>query len=74
MTVDSPNKYEWVEDPPEVVLCIVCEKVARDPYQHGGQAGCGKVLCKSCFESLDQIICPNCSGDLTLFEDARGKV
>ncbi len=66
---------DWVETPPDDVKCQICFTVCRDPLQHGGIKGCGKIFCTSCITKHQEKRqdCPNCREKLTLFEDMRSK-
>ena len=58
-TFDSVNEYNLTEELDGSLECAICLDVAEDPYQHVGQ-GCGRLLCKACFERLGNRPCPNC--------------
>ncbi len=63
----------WTEDPPDDLKCQICLMVAKDPQQHGGNKGCGKIFCNSCItvHQSNSRNCPNCREQLSLFEDKR---
>ncbi len=69
---------DWVEDPPDDVKCQICLTVARDPQQHGGNKGCGKIFCAVCIAAHQKNSqdCPNCKKQLTqsLFGDIKSKL
>ncbi len=68
---------DWVESPPDDVKCQICLTVAKDPLQHSGDKGCGKIFCTSCITKHQKKSqdCPNCREQLTqsLFKDRRSK-
>ncbi len=66
----------WVVEPPEDDKCQICLTLARDPLQHGGSKGCGKIFCTSCITKHQEKSqdCPNCREELSLFEDKRSKL
>lgn len=56
----------FVEAVPEHFLCVVCREVPRNPYEHGGDGGCGIVMCKACraqYRNRKQRACPLCRRD-----------
>ena len=62
--------YCFVSKPGDALLCVVCQEVAEEPWQHGG---CGRLLCKKCLEKLGKDKpCPNCKGKKPqYFEDNK---
>ena len=65
--------HQFVEPPPNDLLCLICLCVARDPQQINC---CGKVLCKGCLEEHKKlsIYCPLCRKPITSFADKRSKI
>ena len=55
-------------DPPDDLICLICERIARKPYQVDC---CGKVFCKSCIDERQgrSQACPNCCKGLRMFND-----
>ena len=64
--------HQFVEPPPDDLLCLICLCVARDPQQINC---CGKVLCKGCLEEhkKNSTVCPQCRKDINNFADKRSK-
>jgi TNF receptor-associated factor 4 len=64
--------HQFVEPPPDDLLCLICLCVARDPQQI---KCCGKVLCKGCLEKRKKQSnnCPQCRKHIVSFADKRGK-
>ena len=64
--------HQFVEPPPDDLLCLICLCVARDPQQINC---CGKVLCKVCLEEHKQHsdYCPQCRKPIKSFADKRSK-
>ena len=62
--------YQFVEEPPRGLRCVICQDIARQPQQHGE---CGKLFCMSCLNQHTQSSakCPNCSLQLVTFYDGR---
>ena len=51
---------EFLANPPDSLLCLICLSVARSPWQH---AMCGRLFCKSCldnYQTKGHKMCPNC--------------
>jgi predicted amidophosphoribosyltransferase len=65
--------HQFVEPPPDDLLCLICLCVARDPQQI---TCCGKVLCKGCLEKhkKNSTVCPQCRKDINSFADKRSKL
>ena len=63
---------QFVEPPPDDLLCLICLCVARDPQQINC---CGKLLCKGCLEKHKERSddCPQCRKPLNTFSDKRSK-
>ena len=63
--------HQFVEPPPDDLLCLICLFVARDPQQ---MKCCGKVLCNTCLKEHRKrsIKCPQCNVNIDSFEDKRG--
>ena len=64
--------HQFVEPPPDDLLCLICLCVARDPQQINC---CGKVLCKGCLREHKEHSddCPQCREPINSFADKRGK-
>ena len=64
--------HQFVEPPPDDLLCLICLHVARDPQQINC---CGKVLCKGCLEEHKEHSndCPQCRKHIVSFPDKRSK-
>ena len=73
-TVQNSKGYEhqFVDPPPDDLVCLICFSVARDPQQVNC---CGKVLCRTCLEEHEEYsnLCPQCRVDITSFPDKRSK-
>ena len=50
---------DFLEPPPDALLCLICTFVAREPMQMGC---CGKLYCKHCLTENRKrsTACPNC--------------
>lgn len=55
--IEGGYDYQFVDDPPESLKCLICLLVAREPQQHGG---CGKLFCKTCITQYKGNDCPHC--------------
>ena len=64
--------HQFVEPPPDDLLCLICLCVARDPQQINC---CGKLLCKGCLEKHKECSddCPQCRKPINTFSDKRSK-
>ena len=64
--------YQFVEEPPHELKCVICLAVARQPQQHGE---CGKLFCSSCLAQHRQKNnkCPNCDLQLNTFYDGKSE-
>ena len=64
--------YQFVEEPPPALKCVICQAVARQPQQHGE---CGKLFCMSCLTQYKQLgaKCPDCGLQLITFYDGKSK-
>ena len=64
--------YQFVEEPPHELKCVICLAVARQPQQHGE---CGKLFCNSCLTQHRQLSnkCPNCDLQLITFFDGKSE-
>ena len=64
--------HQFVEPPPDDLLCLFCTYVARDPQQINC---CGILLCSSCLEQhkKNSTKCPKCKKDFKSFPDAKSK-
>lgn len=59
--------YEFVETPPNDLICLICTFVAKDPQQ---LTCCGKIFCQVCLEEqkkrstvTNKHRCPQCRED-----------
>ena len=72
--IASRGGYEcdFVETPPDELLCLICTFVAREPMQ---MKCCGKVCCKACLTEHKKRSnkCPQCKKQGNDFRDRRGK-
>ena len=61
----------FVSEPPDDLMCLICHTVAREPQQT--ECDCGKLFCKTCLEGLSQSYngdkCPTCRGRIRSFSD-----
>ena len=59
--VDEDGGYdlEFVSVPSDYLTCLICQSVARLPWQH---SACGRVFCKSCLDKYQKRYntCPSC--------------
>ena len=65
--------FDFVDEPPDSLKCLICMLVVKEPWQHGD---CGRVYCKVCIEEFRKVknICPNCrQRKPSLFKDGRCK-
>jgi TNF receptor-associated factor 4 len=64
--------HQFVEPPPDDLICLICLCVARHPQQINC---CGKVLCKGCLEEhkKNSTVCPQCREEINSFADKRSK-
>ncbi len=61
--------YNFIEPPPDDLVCQICLFVAKDPHQ---LTCCGKIYCKICLKGLGDNACPNCrSTDGLKFPDTK---
>ena len=53
--------YHFITEPEDDLNCLICVKVASNPWQHDG---CGKLVCRKCIEQygVDKP-CPFCEDD-----------
>ena len=68
----SSLHYKFITEPDDDLLCMICNAVAKDPWQHGE---CGRLLCCKCLEEYDgNKPCPNCKMEQPqYFQDSRSK-
>lgn len=69
----------FIEEPPDELVCQICTLVALHPYQ---STCCGRVYCKRCMEDYRRrqeevtgerkFTCPNCRRRANTFPDKRG--
>ena len=64
--------HQFVEPPPDDLLCLIYLCVARDPQQINR---CGKLFCKGCLEEhkKNSTVCPQCRKVINSFADKRSK-
>ena len=62
----------FVETPPDKLICQICLLVVRSPHQ---VTCCGRVYCKACLDEhkKNSNTCPNCRKRGRKFPDTRGK-
>ena len=77
MALSSPKlggyDYEFVEPPPDDLICLICTFVAKDPQQ---LTCCGKIYCQVCLEEQQKCSnrCAQCRKvGAASFEDQRSK-
>ena len=72
ITDSKTDKYNFMTEPEDDLLCIICLEVAEEPWQHGE---CGRLLCKKCLNKLGRKKpCPNCREENPkYFTDSRSK-
>ena len=65
--------HEFVDQPPDGLVCLICLLVARDPQQ---STCCGKVYCKACLADLKRHSnsCPQCRDDINCFPDKKSEL
>ena len=63
---------EFVETPPDKLMCQICLSVAHTPHQ---MPCCGRVYCKACLDTHKRLsnTCPNCRSTRQSFPDTRGE-
>ena len=64
---------DFIEEPPDELLCLICMFPAKDPLQNDC---CGKVFCTTCITKYREKKreCPNCRDTQgNPFKDRRGK-
>ena len=65
---------DFLEPPPDALLCLICTFVAREPMQ---MDCCGKLYCKHCLNEhsklSQQFTCPHCRQDGNGFIDRKSK-
>ena len=63
----------FLSEPADILKCLICLSVARDPRQH---EECGKLFCSECIEKYGtDKPCPNCKQTGTQFyKDNRGRL
>ena len=64
--------YEFIESPPDELICLICTFVARDPQQ---RVCCGRVFCRDCLTNQKRYSnnCPQCRQPSDGFNDTRSK-
>ncbi len=74
----SPNstagyEYKFITEPHDVLKCLICHEVARDPKQH---EDCGKLFCEKCIERYGiRKPCPYCRKEQPLyFKDNKSEL
>ena len=63
---------DFLEPPPDALLCLICTFVAREPMQ---MDCCGRVYCKHCLTENRKrsVICPQCRRQGNGFIDRKSK-
>ena len=64
---------EFVSVPSDYLTCLICQCVARSPWQH---QACGRLFCVSCLNEHTLRVsntCPNCRGNPQYFEDTKSE-
>ena len=71
-SLDTVSKYNFIAEPDDALVCVICLEVAEDPRQH---ERCGRLLCKGCLEKYGKDKpCPNCRGQRPqYFQDNRSE-
>ena len=57
------HDYDFVKEPPDTTICVICQLPSRDPYL---SVCCGHVFCKSCLDNAKKaadINCPMCRSE-----------
>ena len=70
---DGGYDLNFIEEPPDELLCLICTFPARDPLQNDC---CGKVFCTTCITKYreEKEECPNCRDTQgNHFKDKRSK-
>ena len=84
-TMASEGGYDldFVSPPPDPLLCLICQAVAKAPQQH---VTCGRLFCKTCLEKYQRRrnsnkrrrnsnVCPNCrESNPQYFPDSKSKL
>lgn len=65
----SVRNIDFLEEPPEDLLCLLCHTLATDPQQTA--CDCAQLYCKACLERLKEPSnqCPKCKLPLRAFPD-----
>ena len=64
---------EFVSESPDALTCLICQMVARSPWQHGA---CGKLFCRSCLSKYQTRYssCPSCREEnADYFQDSKSE-
>lgn len=71
LDMDTPS-YEFLTEPGDALKCIICLKMACDPWQHNK---CGRLLCEECLvKNGREKPCPNCKATQPqYFEDNKSQ-
>ncbi len=66
-------EYKFITEPEDVLKCLICHEVVKDPKQH---EECGKLFCKKCIEKYGVgKTCPYCRMKQPLyFKDNRSEL
>ncbi len=67
------ESYKFLTEPDDVLKCLICHEVARDPKQ---QEDCGKLFCEKCIEKYGKKKpCPHCRIEQPLyFKDNKSEL
>ncbi len=70
-STSGSNKYHFLAEPDSALLCVICSKVAEEPWQHGK---CGRLFCKECLKKNGRDKpCPCCKMQPQYFEDNKSE-
>lgn len=66
------HDVQFVSDPPDCLVCLICTLVAKDPQQ---MDCCGRVYCQNCLSEHKKHSdkCPQCREAGNCFSDKRSK-
>ena len=73
MLLKMAESYKFLTEPDDVLKCLICHEVARDPKQH---EDCGKLFCEKCIWKYGiRKPCPYCRMEQPLyFRDNRSEL
>ena len=71
MASNDNSNYQFVSEPDDEFICVICLEVAREPFQH---EECGKLLCKECLEEYGRDKpCPHCKTGSQYYKDSKSE-